>query len=78
MHVLSLLLVITLFLGFIGPDTKLFVHGIIDPDHNKISLSFLFHPMQVNSRSSREEILNLLAKRGDQVNRLEAKIAGAT
>ncbi|XP_020626954.1 golgin subfamily A member 1-like isoform X3 [Orbicella faveolata] len=29
----------------------------------------------VNARSSKEEILNLLAKKGEQVNRLEAKIA---
>lgn len=29
----------------------------------------------VNARSSKEEILNLLAKKGEQVNRLESKIA---
>lgn len=32
--------------------------------------------LQVNSRSSKEEILHLLAKKGDQVSKLEAKIAG--
>ena len=37
-------------------------------------ISFLL--LQVNSRSSKEEILHLLAKKGDQVSKLEAKIAG--
>lgn len=37
---------------------------------------YTFLLLQVNSRSSKEEILHLLAKKGDQVSKLEAKIAG--
>lgn len=41
-----------------------------------IMIHFPFLFLQVNSRMSKEEILNLLARKGDQVNRLEEKIAG--
>ena len=40
----------------------------------KIHFPLIF--IQVNSRMSKEEILNLLARKSDQVNRLEEKIAG--